>query len=112
MGTGPMASASPSIRRRANCWPARIIAAITARRRVIDVPRREPDSGFVSLVGIVETGELGDEVEIHRTRRTVALLGEDDFRLGLIGLRHLLVTVVVSLAVDEGHYIGVLLDGA
>jgi hypothetical protein len=59
---------------------------------------------------IVEARELRDKVQINRVRRLVALLGDDDLGFGLVGLRHFLGPVVLGLAMDEGHHIGVLLN--
>ena len=63
-------------------------------------------------IRVVEARESRDEVQLDGAGGTVALFGQDNLRLGPVGVRLLFVAVVVGLAVNEGDYIGVLLDGA
>jgi hypothetical protein len=41
-------------------------------------------STLVHRVGIVEASEAGDEVQVHGFCRAIALLGDNDLRLGLV----------------------------
>ena len=41
-------------------------------------------SAFVHVIRIIEARETRNEIEEDRARGTVTLLGDDDFRLGLI----------------------------
>src|SRR5215203_2067657 len=75
--------------------------------------------------GIAELGDAAVEFDPDLAGRTVALLGDDDFRLavrashlflppGKIGMvvGRLLRREIIILAIDEEHYVGVLLDRA
>ena len=55
---------------------------------------------------ILEARELFQEGKFDRTRRAVALLRDDDLRLALV----LVGAVVLLLAEDERHDVGVLLN--
>src|ERR1700761_9178788 len=61
-------------------------------------------------VGILESREPRNEIQMHRARGAVTLLRDDDLGLRTIRLGHLFIAAVIRLAVDEGDHIGVLLD--
>src|SRR5579871_4882352 len=73
-----------------------------------------PDSLLPRIIrrGIREACAIRIEIQMHCARRAVTLLGENDLRARLIFLAHLFIAVVIRLAVDERHHIGILFDRA
>src|SRR6185312_3581971 len=61
---------------------------------------------------IIEARESRDEIQKQRPGGPVTLLGDNDLRLGPLRLGHFLVAIVISLAVNECHHVGILLDRA
>src|SRR5688500_13447402 len=80
-------------------------------RRTPNLKRNDAEP--LSPRGVDEEGEILLPGELDVAGRAVALLGDDDLRLALQPpLLDLLRAVVVLLAVDEHHDVGVLLDRA
>ena len=65
------------------------------------------------LIGeFIEERELAGEEELHCIDRAVTVLGEDDFRLILLRIVILHVTVVVRGTEEEGDHVRILLQRA
>ena len=74
--------------------------------------RHKSSIDVVRGIGIVESSKSRREDKVHDAGRTVTLLGNDELRFGLFFLRHLLIAIVVTVAMDEGDHVCVLLNGA
>jgi hypothetical protein len=78
------------------CWPALIYGASLDGRRLEAAWCRQ----------VAEAGELGLKQQLHWANRAVSVLGDDYFGDASIGG----VGVVVLIALDHQHQIGILFD--
>ena len=89
--------------------PGRLLAATSLRRRACDEYVVTATTGRSAAAQVGELRVPLEERQLDRAGRPVAVLGED--QLG-DALRVRLLAVVVLVAVDEHHEVGVLLDRA
>ena len=71
------------------------------------------DVSIFALIRIFKSRVLGHIHQVNHAGGTVALLGDNDFRLifGFGIFAAVILTIVVAVAMDEGDHVGILLDG-
>src|SRR5215475_7298611 len=106
--TSSAARHSSQYRSAGNVCPRRTTCSVSNSR---PQPRQRAATGPALLLEAGELGIAADEGDVEVPDRAVAVLGDDhlgDPLLAVVGV----VAVVVLLAVEEHHEVGVLLDGA